>query len=185
MLDESGPCPMSRGIDKLSLTTRTSVRVLEVSTSGPRLLTIRSEGLQGRSVILDNSRLGQTSRDVDQLSQMIHDRVQGPVGLTSCPGDSCPGPSAHAVDQQSWENRASAGGHTVSTSSPGRLVPCSQCPWGRPALLGDSRSGPSPGIRAAVPDDSGPCPRSCGVDPLPRPTPARVQGFTSSTRYPE
>ena len=110
---------MSCGIDQLSLTTCTSVRVLEVSTSGPRLLTYRSEGPQGRSALLDYSRLGQTSRNVDQLSQTIHDRVQGPAGLTSCPGDSCPCPSAHVVHQQSRENQACAGGHTVSTSCPG------------------------------------------------------------------
>ena len=57
--------------------------------------------------------------NVDQLSQTIHDRVQGPAGLTSCPGDSCPCPSAHVVHQQSRENQACAGGHTVSTSCPG------------------------------------------------------------------
>ena len=126
---DSGPCPRSRGVDQLSLMTRTSVRVLEVSTSSPRLLTIQSEGLRGRPAVLDDSRLGQIFRDVDQLSQTIRDRVRGPAGLTRCPGDSGPGPIAHGVHQQSWENRACAGGHTVSTMGPGRLGTVNKGPW--------------------------------------------------------
>ena len=116
---DSGPYPRSRGVDKLSLMTRTSVRVLVVSTSGPRLLTIWSEGPRDRPAVLDDSGLGQTSRDVNQLSQMIRDCVQGPAGLTRCPGNSGPGPSAHGFDQQSGKNWACAGEHTELASSPG------------------------------------------------------------------
>ena len=140
------------------LTARISVRVLEVSNSCPWLLTIRSEGPRGRPAPLADSGLGQTSCDVDQLSQMIRDRVRGPAGLTRCRGDSGPSPSANEVDQQSWENWTCAGVHTVLTSCPGRLVPGSECLRGPPAVLGNSA----------------PCPSACGVDQLSRATQARV-----------
>ena len=117
---DSHPCPRSRAVDQLSLTARTRVRFLEVSTSCPRLLTIRSVGPRCRPAVLDDSGLGQTSHDVDQLSQTIRDRVQGPACLTHCPGNSGPCPSAHGA-----------------ISSPGRLGPVPVGPRCLPAVPGD------------------------------------------------
>ena len=89
---------------------------------------MRSEGPRCRPAVLDDSGLGQTSRDVDQLSQMIRDRVQGPAGLTHCPGNSGPCPSAHRVDQQSRETRDSEQGPSVAIRFPRRLGPESVAP---------------------------------------------------------
>ena len=145
---DSGPGPSARGVDQLSTVTgpmSKSRRVDQISRAiqvrvpvVPRLLMILSEGPRCRPAVLDVSRLGQTSRDVDQLSQTIRDQVRGPAGLTRCPGHSGRVPIAHGVDQQSRENWACASGHTVSTSCPGRLVPGSECLHGKPAVLGVS-----------------------------------------------
>ena len=110
---------MARGFYQLSLMTHSRVRVLEVSSSCPRLLTMWSKVPRCRPAVLDDPGLGQTSRDVEQLSQMFRHRVQGPACLIRCPGDSCLCPIAHGVDQQSRENWACAGGHMVSTRCPG------------------------------------------------------------------
>ena len=115
------PFRRCRGVDQLSRMTRTHVRVLKVSTSCPRLLTIWSEGPWCRPALLDDSRLGQTSRDVDQLSHTIRDRFSGPAGLTQCP-----------------ETRARDRVPTGSTSCLGRIGPVPVCPWYRTDALGDS-----------------------------------------------
>ena len=139
---DSGPYLRSRRVDQLSLTTRTHVRVLEVSNRCPRLLTIRSYGLRYRPAVRDDCGLSQTSHEIDELSQMIQDRVQWPAVLTHCPGDSGPCPSAHGVDQQSRENPACAGAPMVSTSCPGRLGTVTKVSRCRSDFLGDS--GPDP-----------------------------------------
>ena len=117
-------------------------------------------------------------------------------------GESGPGPSALGVDQLSPEPHGWVRGPTGSTSCPGPLGPGSECPRVRPALPGQSHSGPrahgstscpprlgprseEPRGRPAVLGDMGPCQRACGVDQPSRASQARAQGpvmFTSTPR---
>ena len=75
---------------------------------------------------------------------------KGPLGRPSVPGDSCPGPRAHMVDQMSRATRAQVRGPAGSTNNPARLGSYSE----------GSRGGPT------VPGDLGPCPTARGVDQL-------------------
>ena len=166
----------------MSWVTRARVRGPAVSTSCPGRLKSgsRARGFTSwpgrhvpgseipwvRPAILGDSGLGQTSRDVDQLSQTIRNWVRGTAVLTRCPGDSGPGPVptvsisspgriglcrwAHGVDQLSRATCARVRVPAGSTRSPWPLGPLSKCPRGR----------------LAVPGDSGPGPRDRGVDKL-------------------
>ena len=148
---DSGPGPSARGVDLLSQVTRACVRSHAVLTSCPGQFAPGLDLPQCRPAVPDDSRPGPRAHGFDPLSQPL-----GPV------------PSAHGVDQQSWENWACAGGHTVSTSCPGRIVLVSECLRGPPA----------------VPGDSGQCPSARGVHQQSRATRSRVQGPAGSARYP-
>ena len=180
---DSDPCPRSRCVDQLSLMTRTSVRVLEISTICPWLLTIRSKGPWCGPAVWE-----------------IRARVLVPMGSTAFTDDSCPGLRDRGFDPLCWTSRARVRGLKVSTSSPGllksgsrargvtswpgRLMPGSEVPRVRPALPGDS--GPCPnaqGVDSCL-GDSGPCPRSHRVDQLYRATRARVRCPVVSTSCP-
>ena len=107
------------------------------------------------------------------------------------PGDSRIGPRSHGVYQLSQATPSRFPGPTVFTSSSGRVILGSDCPWGCPELRGDSRPCPSArGVdqmsrenfarvkvvrgRPAIPPESGPGPKPRGVDQLSRVTRARV-----------
>ena len=109
---------------------------------------------------------------------------EGPRGQPAAPGECGSGPKALRVDQLSWATQARALGPAVSTnsaprlgvgsdgpwwtSSPGRLAPMPDVPWGRPA----------------APGDSAPVPRAHWVEQMSWATPAQVRGHTWSTKYP-
>ena len=109
---------------------------------------------------------------------------EGPRGQPAAPGECGSGPKALRVDQLSWATQARALGPAVSTnsaprlgvgsdgpwwtSSPGRLAPMPDVPWGRPA----------------APGDSAPVPRAHWVEQMSWATPAQVRGHTWSTKCP-
>ena len=107
-----------------------------------------------------------------------------PHRVDSCPEHSGPCPRVQSVGQH-----------------PQLLVPSSEVPRNRRALLGDSGPGPmahglnklawvthavfqSSRNRPVVLGDSGPCPRSRGIDPLSRVTWAQVRGPSVYTNCP-
>ena len=124
-LRDSGLAPKSHGVDQLSQATWALARAPLCSNSYPLRPWTESEGTQ-----------------FDQLTQVTWAHVRGVPDLTSCPGDSGPGPRARGVDHLSRVSLALLPIPAVSTKEPGRLGPMSECPRCQQALPGSSRLRP-------------------------------------------
>ena len=181
---DSDPCPRSRCVDQLSLTTRTSVRVLEISTICPWLLTIRSEGPWCGPAVWE-----------------IRARVLVPMRSIAVTDDSCPGLRDRRFNPLCWTSCTWVRVLAVSTSSPGRLVPTSEGLQVRPEFLGDSGPCPStrgvdqlsrvtrarfqsPAVLTCFPGHIGPLSKAHGFDQMSLATWPLVRGAAGSTSCP-
>ena len=175
--DDSDPGPRACVFDQLSRANCTCVLGYAGSTSCPGRLGTGYECPRGRPAVPGDLGPGPRARWVDQVSWAMRVRVRGPVGSICGHPDPSPDPKTLRVNQLLGKSRArllrarvvdqqSRATHTYvlefvgSTSCPGRLGPGPKSPWGR----------------LAVPGDSDPGPRSCGVDRLSRGTQDRGDG---------
>ena len=125
LLGDSGPCPMARGVDQLSQAIAAQLRGPAVSTSSPGPLVLGSEGPRGRPAVQGDSGPGPKAGGVNQLSLAPRVLFRG-LGVNQ-------------LSRMSW---AFFRGPKESTSCPWRLGPEPYGPRCRPAVPGDSRSGP-------------------------------------------
>ncbi|XP_020946894.1 collagen alpha-2(I) chain-like [Sus scrofa] len=146
-------CPRTREVDPMSLVIRALVRGPAGSTWTPGHLGPMPKALQSQRDI--------PVRGFDQLSRATGDRGQPAAWEVSGPGVR-----ARVVDQQSRATHTYVLEFVGSTSCPGRLGPGPKSPWGR----------------LAVPGDSDPGPRSCGVDRLSRGTQDRGDALPGDSR---
>ena len=168
---DSGQGPRARG-PPVSWATPDCTRGLAELTSSSEGLGSVFESLQCRSAVSRNSRLRPRARGVDQLSLQFGAGSESPQGRPAVSHDSGPGPRSRGVDQLSQVTPAQVLGPTVDLMS--------QAPRARarcPARLTSCPGGLGPGSECPRFDhlspDSGPVPRSRGVNQVSRAT--RIQ----------
>ena len=177
------PVLITRGVENLSRLSLASVRGPPMSTSSPGRLALVSEGPRCPPALPGDSRSG-----------------RWPALSTSCPGDSGPCLRSCGLNQMSRATWGLAPVPAGSKSSPARLGPGSDGLRSRPNLTSDTCLVPwthgvdkfsrwtrdrAEGSRGppALPGDSGPCLRYCGLNQMSRETWGRVPvpaGTTSS-----
>ena len=139
-----------------------------MATSFPGRLVPGSEVPRVQPALLGNSGLGQTSHDVDQLSQTIRNGVRGPMGSTRYPGRL--GPRSVCPRGQS--------------AVPGASGPCPKSRSVDQLSPGDSGVCPRPAGLIRCPGQVGPSLRARGVEQLSRTTGAHVRVLKVSTSCP-
>ena len=157
---------MPRRVDQLSGAIRACAQGPAVSTNHPGQLRSRSDDPRVRPAVLGDAALGLRVLDVDQTFRALGPWSEGLRGRPTVPHDSGPCPMARVFDQLSRANRPRVRWHAWSTSSPRDSAQL-------PGLAGSTISSEPfvlwsecQGGRPAIPGDSNPGPRACGVGRL-------------------
>ena len=158
-----GPGTRPRGVNQHSRATCNRVRVPAVWTNSPGLLGLMSYGPQDRPSVLDDSLPSPWRRGVYQMSRVNRARSEGPWCRPPVPSVSVQGPMAREVDQISRATHAQVRWPVGLTSTPGRLGPVSEGPWGRPALPSTRARPQCPAGSSSCPGQHGPVPDCPGI----------------------
>lgn len=179
-----GPVPKACGVDQLLWVTRACVPGCTGSAKYPGRHGLGSEFLRGRPAVQEISHPGPRGGSVEPNLGSTRALFRVPAESTHCPSNSGLDLRASGVEHLSRATRLGSDGPQVrpsfpviharlcgpgvSTSCPGRLGPVTEG-W---------RGGPS------LPGDSGPCPRSRGVNQLYRASRDLIRGPVGLARSP-